>query len=255
LTYGIRATVIANERGQTDRILFDREDILLEEQTVEMRDSTGFEINEVIRIDYRYFNAIINNFRREYVLLLDSRIIVTLNVRVHGEHSNIDDPIITNRDISIEIPLSEQTLDVRISYQDINSSYVMHSENENELLSMAYYALAAISFLIALWLIIKFIKLILRTTNSKSLYNKKLDKIMREYGLVIVKSKSIPKISNQKIFEITTMEELLDVQNVLQKPIMHVKIHDEKSCFVIMSDEEVYRYIMKAVDVEIESKK
>ena len=254
-TYSITATVIANERGQAERVLFDREDIVLEERTVNMTDSTGFTINEDIRIDYRYFNNIINNFRREYVLLLDSRIIVTLNVIVDGEHPNIEEPIQINRNITFEIPLSEQTLDVRMVYENVNSSYVMHSENENELLSMMYYVLAVISFIIALALIIRLIRLLLRISSPKSSYKKRIDKIMREYGLVIVKTKTVPEITSQKVFELTSIEELLDVQNVLQKPIMFIRIHAEKSCFMIMSNEETYRYIMKATDIENESNK
>jgi len=254
-TYSVVATTIANERGQAERILFDREDVLLAERTVQVNRETGFIIDEDIRVDYRYFNNIINNFRREYVLLLDSQIIVTLNIRVDGVHPDIADPIQVNRDITFEIPLSEQTLDVRMIHEDINSSYVMHSENENELLSMIYYALAILSFLIAFFLVIRLIKLILKTSSSKTLYKKKLDKIIREYGLVIVQTKSVPEISDQKLFEITSIEELLDVQNVLQKPIMHIRIHDEKSCFMIMNNEEAYRYVMKATDIEKEQEK
>jgi len=248
-TYSVTATIIANERGQANRILFDREDILLPERIIQMTNSTGFEINENIRIDYRYFNNIINNFRREYVLLLDSEIIVTLNVRIDGVHQNIEEPILIEREVSIVIPLSEQTLNVSITYEDINNSYVMHVENENERLSMIYYVLATISFGLMLVLMIQLIRLMLRAVRSTSAYKKKLDKIMREFGLVIVETKSVPQITSQKIYEIISMEELLDVQNVLQKPIMHIKIHDEKSCFMITNNEEVYRYTMKAVDV------
>ena len=250
-TYSITATVIATERG-TAGVIFDEVYILLPERTVSEENSTGFDISEDIQIDFGYYNNIINTLRRDHVLLLDSRVFVTLNVRMDGNHPDIETPVQVNRDITIEIQLSEQTLDVGMSYENLNVSYVVHSENENELLTMLYYALAVISFFIVLILVIRFIKLIIRITSSNSLYKKRLDKIMREYGLVIVESRSIPEIPNQKLYEIPTMEELLDVQNILQKPIMFVKIHAEKSCFMITNNEEVYRYIMKAVDVEKE---
>ena len=251
-TYDVTATVIAYERGQPERILFKRTDTLLEERTNHMISSTGFEINEEIEVDYRYFNQIVNNFRQEYVLLMDSKIVVTLNINVEGVHPNITQPIEVNREVTIEIPLSEQTLDINISYEDVNSSYIIHSENDNEILSLIYYAIAAISTIFALAILVKLIKLISKATQHKSLYIKKLDKILKEYDLVIVDTKTMPEIEGQKLYEIPSMEELLDVQNVLQKPIMFYKIHDEKSSFTVSDGKEAYRYIMKAVDVEKE---
>ena len=73
--------------------------------------------------------------------------------------------------------------------------------------------------------------------------------------LNIVISKTMPDLANFKVYDIISFDELLDVHNVLQKPIMYVKIHNEKSYFIVKNEGELYRYTMKAVDLENNKKK
>jgi hypothetical protein len=254
-TYSITANIIAHERGQPNRVLFEREEVLLPASTVQMRESVGFNLNEEIIIDYRRYNEIINDFRREYALSFDSMVIVTLHVRVEGEHQNINEKIIADNHITMEIPLSEQTLDIQMIYQDLNSNNVVNSESKNVVLDVVYYSVAALYSIFALIVLIKFIRFTSKISVSKTPYQKRLAKIMREYELIIVETKVIPEISTEKLYEIASFEELLDVQAVLQRPIMYVKIHSEKSCFAIIDNNDVYRYVMKAVDIETEKEK
>ena len=255
-TYSIIAQVIAHERGQPNSILFEKEEELKTERVVVENDSMGFKIDEDIKIDYTRFNGFINDFKSEHALLFDSKLIVTLHVNVEGNHPDIAEEIHANSNITMEIPLSEQTLDVVMSYQDINNEEKFHSESKNAVLDIIYYVAAGIYFLLAIGILVKFIKFLKRISGSKSPYERRLERIMREYELIIVNTKLMPDVlTGSKIYEITSFEELLDAHSVLQKPIMHTKIHNEKSCFIITNGNETYRYIMKAVDIENENKK
>ena len=248
--YSIVARVVATEKTNANKVLYDESETLLDEKTFEINDSNSFFIKENIKIDYTKYNDLMNSFRKDYTLTLNSNLIITLNVTVDGKYDKIEDKIATSQNISLTIPLSEQTLDIAMNYQDINDSETLNEEDKNTLVNKVFYGLAAMFVLLSLlvsFLLIRFMK---KITTSKSSYTKRLEKIMKEYNQIIVETKNMPNFDKSKVFEIDSFEELLDVRETILKPILFIKISNEKSYFIISNGEEVYRYVSKAVDLE-----
>ena len=78
---------------------------------------------------------------------------------------------------------------------------------------------------------------------------------MKEYDRIIVTLSKMPNLDEYKIIEVDSFEELLDAKQNLDKPILHIEIHkNQKSCFLILSGNEAYRYILKEVDLHNEKK-
>ena len=103
--------------------------------------------------------------------------------------------------------------------------------------------------LVALLILFRLTKLVLKVTTKRNEYQTKLAYILREYdrliviarnGFVTTREKSITKVEN--------FDELMDARNTLNKPIIYCKINDIKSEFIVEDDERIYKYVMKESD-------
>jgi len=249
-SYYITARLLATEKNSPDSIIKDEVEYLTEKKTVEMEESSGFLINEKLIIDYKRYNNIMTNFRRDYALLFDSSIVIELHVELEGNNDRIRDDISSEQTMSMVIPLSEQTINVEVDYDGINNHEVIESKRDNLVITGLFYILALLSFLVVVDVLLKIYKLLAKVMFNKSDYKKALDKIMRDYGQVIVETNTMPDIPQEGLHKITNFEELLDLHTVLQKPILYMKIHHEKACFMIHDGDDHYQYIMKAADLE-----
>ena len=249
--YTITAGVVATEKNDSSKILYNpKPEILVEEKTGNMKKSNNFNIDEKVKIDYVKYNKLMNSFRKDYTLTLDSNLIITLSVKIDGNYEKVEDKIQTEQNITLTIPLSEQTLDIKMDYKDINNSETLSLKTTNDLINKIFYGLTAFFGILTLIFIILLLRFLSKISVKKSTYEKTLEKIMKEYNQIIVETKRAPNFDATKVFEIDSFEELLDVRETIIKPILFIKINKEKSYFVISNGDELYRYVLKAADLE-----
>ena len=87
------------------------------------------------------------------------------------------------------------------------------------------------------------------------MYDLTLAKILREYDRVIVNSKKIVNMDGE-VIDVKSFNELLDVRDNIEKPIIFSEIHKGlKSVFIVKTSNETYRYILKLADLENENTK
>ena len=248
--YSVEARVVASEKNNASKIVYDQKELLIEEKAFTMNNSSSFSIKENIKIDYIKYNELMKSFRNNYNLTLDSNLIITFYLSVDGDYVNVDDKVITDQNMTLTMPLSEQLIEIRMNYKDINNSELIKKETKSSLVNQAFYVLAAMLIIFTVAILIMLIRFINKITVSKSNYTKKLEKIMREYNQIIVETKSSPIIDESKVFEIDSFEELLDVRETVIKPILYIRVNNQKTYFIISNGEEVYRFVLKAVDLE-----
>ncbi len=95
--------------------------------------------------------------------------------------------------------------------------------------------------LIALGLIIY----IVNTRNEEAVYKNNLKKILSYYDAVLVQSYNFPNLKGKNIIKITNIEDLIDAQIEIRKPIYYM-IEGEDSCsFVLLDNNEACIYILK----------
>jgi hypothetical protein len=99
--------------------------------------------------------------------------------------------------------------------------------------------------------IIRLSSLIFKVMGTTSMYQRKLNKILREYDKYIVISRGDYDIDDSKrLIKVTSFGELLDARNTLEKPIVYVKVNNVKSEFYVEDSESIYKYTLKEADVE-----
>ena len=112
--------------------------------------------------------------------------------------------------------------------------------------------LEIVLFIISAIYISKIIKLLALVFKKKSVYDKFLSKILKEYDRLIVETTTGIDYKNSSIIKIDKFNELLDVRDNLKLPIMYYNIVKHQKCyFYIKNDNDVYLLQIKASDMEV----
>ena len=224
-TYNITGDLIAHEKDDESKVLYDKSFILLKDQSFYNQDSSQLKINESVNVDYQEYNNIINSFKKDYALVLDSYLLLKLNVTINGTYEGINQPISIQQSIDFKIPVSEQTINVSMNYKDLNNQEVIEQKTAFGVKNQLMLILFAVFMLIDLGLVVY---LVLTIRKGKSSYEKKLDKIKKSYDRAIVEIDTLPSFEGVKVIKVNSFEELLDARENLEKPILHKKEKDKE---------------------------
>lgn len=243
--YSIDATVSANEKGSPNKVLYSKTENLINEANGKIDNDDNFFINQVLSIDYTKYNNIINSFKKDYVLSLDSNLSLTLNITAQTKNS--EGELITikpSKPIKVVIPLSEQTINISIDYNKLNESNVTESLT-NKTNTNLYLIIGIGSLILDFICLYIIITTIIKISENKTAYNKLLGRIMKEYDKVIVKIKNIPILDDYKIIQVENFDEMLDARDTLESNILYFEpIKNHKSIFLIINNDLAYIYFL-----------
>ncbi len=252
-TYYIKSEVKVTDSIDPSLNIYSKTNKLTEPNTIVKEDSNKFNINENISIDYNKYNDLVKSFKNTYLLNADSNLVLSMLVDIEDEKGNK----VKNNDevMKISIPLTEQTINIKMDYEEVNNSYntkvYRHFSIDHKVL-FAFSIFFLIGDIIYISSLVMFLN---KTKTKKTIYDITLSKILREYDRVIVNSKK-PIVVDGEIIELSSFSELLDVRDNLEKPIIFKEIHKGlKSIFIIRNKNETYRYVLKLSDLERGNKK
>lgn len=210
-----------------------------------------YNIQDSVNIDYSYYNNIANQFKSEYGVDIDSYLNVSLIVsnEVDAKYN-----VPNSSALNIKIPLSLKS--VKLEASELNNGF--DQTVIKEYLTISDYVTlicGVLLFIFSIYYFIGFISLFSSLFKKKSIYDKTLNKYMKEYDRLIVETKSLPAFSDYNMLKIKTFEELLDVRDNLRLPIMYYNvISHQKAYFYILHENNLYVYTLKEVDLAYEKK-
>ncbi len=121
------------------------------------------------------------------------------------------------------------------------------------------YALLCVT--VAVVLLISAVASLFHNSNPTRVYDSKIRDILTTYDSILVKSNSVPKLEGRNIILVESMDDLVDAQLEIRKPICYLK-QIESCSFVLLDDKEAYVYVEKLhsedlspVEIEIENLK
>lgn len=246
-SYSITATLIAHEKDKPDQILYEKDYVLKDKQAFDNKNP--FVINENIRIDYDYYNQIINNFKSDYALSLDSYLKVSLNIDWNVQDEVFEKRVGKSDSLDLKIPLSQQTIKVAMDTDGLNKSTIVQSEPRIELMNTIYLILFWVFVGCDIFTTLAIVRLYVSERKRKGKFNLELEKIQRQYDRAIVETNILPMFDESNIIDVKTFEELLDARENVEKPILHKRDAD-MSTFVIVDNDLLYRYILRKSDFE-----
>ena len=91
------------------------------------------------------------------------------------------------------------------------------------------------------------IETILSNRTEETRFKSKLKSILKTYDSVLVKSKTLPKIDQKNIIIVNSIEDLVDAQMEIRKPIYYQE-QTESCSFILLDNNEACIYILKQND-------
>lgn len=240
--YKITGELIISDPVDTNKVLHTKTYNLLEEKQ-EQINSNNFVINEDVDIDYEYYNNYVNSYKRDYGLAVDSKLIVTMDLKVEGIYKEKEEKLNREQKLQISIPLSEQTLSINILSDKINESGNLSTPIKANIKNKILFTLAIIILIISVVGLGLAICLLLQT-RKRNIYNITVNRILKDYDRIIVNGNVEINENNfsNKIYP-ETFEEMVDASQTLNSPILYYEvIPDEKCFFVIIKDDVIYKY-------------
>ncbi len=247
----VTATLYIND-SVTDKELFKEEEILLELEKEELS-SDKFNFNKDVDIDYDKYNEKVNALKKEYGVQIESKLVVTMDIATTGSDLDENAEFSKNNSMSVEIPLSEQTININSINKNILEEGTLNVTNEMGISNLFLVILSAIFYGIATLYLAKCIKTYIQIINKRDLYQLTIKKYLREYDRMIVTS-SQPDL-NENVFEnkirVMSIEELIDAHDSTGSPIVYYEvIPNEKSYFIIINGLTLYKLTISRAYLE-----
>lgn len=248
--YNVIATI--NILNKDTKELFYTKDYILLDDVIEKFKSKGYNINEKIQINYGYYNNLANQFKMLYGVDCESNLEVSVNLKRNIEDKKYDNANLNSADnIILNIPLSQNAITIKMDAKNINN---IETQTLNKIITTKtkIYIVAAIIFdLLAIILFIRTFKLLSLTLPKQSKYDSYISKIRKHYDRIIIDVEKEIDYSEYHITYIKEFNELLDLRDNLQLPIRYIEITPHSKCnFYIINKNELFIYIVKAVDLE-----
>lgn len=229
-----------------ENILYEKKEKLTEEQKISKKDIMANHFYKEVNIDYDHFNSFVRGFKTSYLLNYDSNVTIVLHVNTVGKNESFKDINTSGLAVAV-IPLTEQTINVNIDSKNINSSGSVSDESIWNNINYIYFIcliIAALSDLYSTYLLLKYLII---SYKNRSIYDKTLKKILKDYDSIIANSLDPIDESDYKVLNLSSFEELRDVHDNLGMPIIYNEVSAGKlSNFTITYDNLLYRYTLDA---------
>lgn len=249
----IARLVIANKSNSN--IFFDKEYKLKEGKVESMKDRTIHVIDEETSVNYSYYNNLANKFRSKYAVDTNSYLEVYLLVNEKNSEES-DFKLNNNSKAVLTIPLSMQEVNIALNESDIDEHNQVIADSKVVVKNIGNVIISAVLLIMIIFLNIRFIKKVLLLTNKKSAYDSYIDKLLKGYDRVIVNIKNKPNLEEYNTIKVESFQELIDVRDNFKVPInYYVVTPHQKSEFFCVNNNDVYIYVVKAVDLDKGNKK
>ena len=208
------------------------------------------EIAEKVTIDYNEYNEKINKFINVYKLdnttsTLNLEMYVYVINKYDGEQINRDSKVMT-----LNIPLTTKTVDISIDSNVIkDEGNILSKKSEYDNLTYML-GIGFVLLVIGVAIFIKFIKYVLETRSAEKMYEQELKRILFNYKSYIQKINNEIDYNNYKIIQINTFNEILEMRDTMQSPIlMYTEENEDRTKFMIMKDGILYLNVLGAKEI------
>ena len=237
--YYVKTKLEVSSNEESSKIIYEDEEKLTKKQT-NNGNGNVVSISDTVDLPFQKYNKYALEYVSKYALLANAKLSVEYVV---------EDGTNTRTVSSITIPLTKQTFS--IEKNEIQNNVIGTKIKSLKPLEISLLIAIIILLIPTSYLIFKSIKLLKSLKRKKTTYEKKLEEILNNYDRVIVSGKDNEYIeSSDKIYEVKSFFELLDVRDTIDKPILYYKINSVKSEFYVQDDKCTYKYVMKEADFE-----
>lgn len=251
-SYYMKADILVN--NQEGKNIFKQEETIIPKKSFKDVKNNEFSIKENAKLDYGKYNRLASSFVNSFDISADSKVIVSLYVDIVGKHAEFDKELNDKAVISLEIPLTNKTVDITMNY-DLSNNVDEIFQYKSTIISNPFlFGFAIILALLDIAGIIAVIIHVKRNRTCKTIYAQKLKRILRDYDRYISETNNFKR--NEMEDDIRTeyvksFEDIINIRDSIEKPILyHEEKPGERAVFYIFDDKVVYIYVMRAYDLK-----
>lgn len=245
-SYYVKGIVSADTPKDDDSNYWSKTYILSEKEKVTFDKTNSFNINTNVKVDYQEYNKILNDFKKEYGIAFDGVFKVQLVVESISKGEKITKTIPVDSLVEINIPLTQQIIDVEIDLSEIDETGKVSEMLEDK--GRSHWVLLGMGLLfgvLTIFLIIYLFRCIRKALIKRSAYVKELKKILNAYDSIIVNTSALPKVDDLNVIEVSSFSELIDAHSEVRMPINYLEEEpDYKSIFLLISDKIAWKYTL-----------
>lgn len=216
----------------------------------------SIDIKQNLKIDYNKYNDLISDFVDDFDL---DRSESTLNVTMYvmmldNENDYVKSLEENNKVISLSIPLTTKSLSISMSSDLSNNTSKILVKQEGK--KLEFLIIGTIWSVIALSMAIYVVIYYVKNRTPHAIYRKKVKSILNNYGSYIQEIDNSHKIGASVVYKLKSFDDLLEVKDTIQKPILMIRNSKDTGAFFIIPANEftIYSYAIRVVDI-VASKK
>lgn len=203
-------------------------------------DTSGFTINESFAVDYPLYKQEVIEFKKKFGMVLTNKlnIIMTINITSDGE-------LVDSRKMKVIIPVGIQAFAITKDYKDSFQNDIYDTTTKIEFKDVSHFLNGIMRFTICLIIFVFSFKLIFNL-RPQNYYNKKLRKILKTYGNIIIEVDNAIIEKDYQIIDVKSFDEMIDLEEELRIPIMFNEIDKNRyGIFTLINDKILYKYILQ----------
>lgn len=235
-TYELVADAKATDRSDKTKVLFEKSDVLKSGEVTPIQGGK-ITLKDTVGVDYEQYNEYMRSFRSDFGIAANCFLDLKLVVKIDGA-------IKTEDTLAMNIPLSDQTIDIVIDTKAINREEKVGEEITSLYVrNVPLLVVGSVIVVVSLVMIIVLIYLY-ATRYNDNLYEKALHKILKEYDTYIVNAtETIYELPN--VTRVEGFRELMDAAQAENAPIIFLEvIPGEKAYFIVNGLNTTYRYTL-----------
>lgn len=245
-TYDIKAKLTGeNQSSQatdSNEVVWEKDYTLLD-KIEKTTNSTGFAINENIDIDYPKYKEEVLNFRKKFGMSLTTKLRVTMTIKTEGKYK--EEKISKTDKIIMDIPVGTQAFSIKEDYKKQDVKEIYKQEKNIEIENKSYTVLCLSITILSIILFLLTFKAIFNI-KPKDSYTKKITKILKNYGQIVIEVKTPVKEKNFSTVIVKDFEEMLDLEEELRIPIiLYENVYNNIAIFTITHGNTIYKYVLK----------
>ena len=244
--YYIMAELEAN-KNNGEHSYWSKEYRITDEKNYEVNGVREYVIHNNVDVDYNKYNSILASFKKELNLNGSSgvlKVYLVVNSELTGNEMSLP---IDSKILLIKLPLTELTIDASVETLPGDNvkeiSKLVDGGKTQIMKSIGYIYIGAVLVCVILLIYIT------KKKHYINRYESELKKILSTYDSIIVNIKKLPDLTDYKIIDVLTFNELLDAHSEVRMPINYFR-DDIRSYFILLSDNTAWRYVMKRYKME-----
>lgn len=250
-TYSVKTVITGeyeNSKSTSSGELWRKNYTLLNDTDVTNQGTSTYNIKQNVKINYNSYNTEVNNYRAATHLAIDAQLKVIMEINSYDvpfDSPDFDRAKPASKDeITLKIPLTASATKIENAYERASSGTATPTQEKagNTIITVIGIIGASITSIIFVGLFLIFFR------DNRSGYEKRLDKILKNYSDIIAEVDDGNRVTDKKFIDIKSFEDLVDIEEEQKTPILLYEITPGKESWFIIKSDPVYRYILKKKD-------